>query len=263
MLFDLRARGRRRTVKVIYLWLAVLMGGGLVLFGIGGATSGGLLDAFNGNGGGGASGANIYAQQVKRAQAQTRARPSDPTAWSQLARAQYLFATTGAGYNPQTGSFTTKATADLRKAAAAWERYLALNPPSADPNVASLMVRAYSAPGGLNDLGHAVDAEQIVAQARPSYGVYAQLAELAYAAGQARTGDLAADKAVALAPKAQQRIVRTRLQAIKAQAQRSAAPGATGGAAGGATTPAPARPAAPTPARPAPAKPAAPTPARP
>ena len=34
MLFDLRGRGRRRTVQVIYLSLAILMGGGLVLFGI-------------------------------------------------------------------------------------------------------------------------------------------------------------------------------------------------------------------------------------
>src|SRR6185312_3943702 len=49
MLFDLRGRGRRRTVQVIYLSLAVLMGGGLVLFGIGGATSGGLIDAIQGN----------------------------------------------------------------------------------------------------------------------------------------------------------------------------------------------------------------------
>ena len=34
MLFDLRARGRRRAIKVIYLFLAVLMGGGLVFFGL-------------------------------------------------------------------------------------------------------------------------------------------------------------------------------------------------------------------------------------
>src|ERR687890_339893 len=45
MLFDLRGAGRRTTVKVVYLTLAVLMGGGLVLFGIGGDVSGGLVDA--------------------------------------------------------------------------------------------------------------------------------------------------------------------------------------------------------------------------
>ena len=46
MLFDLRGRGRRRTVQVIYLTLALLLGGGLVLFGIGGDVQGGLFDAF-------------------------------------------------------------------------------------------------------------------------------------------------------------------------------------------------------------------------
>jgi hypothetical protein len=51
MLFDLRGRGRRRTVQIIYLSLALLMGGGLVLFGIGGATSGGLVDAIQGGSG--------------------------------------------------------------------------------------------------------------------------------------------------------------------------------------------------------------------
>ena len=52
MLFDLRGR-RRRAVQGTYLVLAMLMGGGLVLFGVGGSVSGGLLDAFKSDGGGG------------------------------------------------------------------------------------------------------------------------------------------------------------------------------------------------------------------
>ena len=47
MLFDLRGAGRRTTIKIVYLSLAILMGGGLVLFGIGGDVSGGLFDAFS------------------------------------------------------------------------------------------------------------------------------------------------------------------------------------------------------------------------
>ena len=47
MLFDLRGRGRRRFVQGIYLGLAILMGGGLILFGVGAGTNGGLLDAFS------------------------------------------------------------------------------------------------------------------------------------------------------------------------------------------------------------------------
>ena len=47
MLFDLRSRGRRRTVQAVYLGLAVLMAGGLVLFGVGAGNGfGGLLGDF-------------------------------------------------------------------------------------------------------------------------------------------------------------------------------------------------------------------------
>ena len=44
MLFDLQVR-RRRVVQATYLGLAILMGGGLVFFGIGGDVQGGLFDA--------------------------------------------------------------------------------------------------------------------------------------------------------------------------------------------------------------------------
>ena len=57
MLFDLRGRGRRRTVQVIYIGLALLIGIGLVGFGIGGGFgSGGLLNAANNNEGSGGAG---------------------------------------------------------------------------------------------------------------------------------------------------------------------------------------------------------------
>src|SRR3954469_23352947 len=64
MLFDLRGK-RRRAVQGTYLMLAVLMGGGLVFFGIGGDVSGGLLDAFKG-GGGGDSGNKLVEQRIER-----------------------------------------------------------------------------------------------------------------------------------------------------------------------------------------------------
>src|SRR4051812_49886235 len=50
MLFDLKGK-RRRAVQGTYLTLAILMGAGLVLFGIGSSTSGGLGDLFSGGGG--------------------------------------------------------------------------------------------------------------------------------------------------------------------------------------------------------------------
>ena len=60
MLFDLRGRGRRNTIKVIYVSLAILMGGGLVFFGIGGDVSGGLVDAITERGATGGDGSDRF-----------------------------------------------------------------------------------------------------------------------------------------------------------------------------------------------------------
>ena len=67
MLFDLRSRGRRRTVQGVYLGLAVLMFLGLVLFGVGAGNGiGGLLNAFTGQGSSSAQ-KQVVSQQEKDA----------------------------------------------------------------------------------------------------------------------------------------------------------------------------------------------------
>ena len=46
MLFDLRSPGRRRLIKTVYLFLAILIGVGLIGFGVGtGGNFGGLFSA--------------------------------------------------------------------------------------------------------------------------------------------------------------------------------------------------------------------------
>src|SRR5437588_7096743 len=83
MLFDLRARGRRRTVQAVYLGLALLIGGGLILFGVGtGSGLGGLLNAFTNSNSG--SSKPAISQAEKTALRQTRLHPSSPAAWVQL-----------------------------------------------------------------------------------------------------------------------------------------------------------------------------------
>jgi hypothetical protein len=222
MLFDLRARGRRRTIQVIYLFLAILMGGGLVLFGIGGATSGGLLDAIKG-GGGSSSGNDVLEKNVERAQKRVRLHPSDPTAWVTLTRAQFQLAGTGDNYDQNTGAFTAKGRKALASVERSWDRYLALDPPKPNPDLASLMVQALG-PTGLNHADKAVAAQEIVVGARPaSTGLYAQLAQLAYIAGQTRKGDLAAQKSVELAPKDQRSALRDQFKQLKQQAAGAAA----------------------------------------
>src|SRR5512139_110157 len=100
MLFDLRGRGRRRTVQVIYVGLALLMGGGLVLFGIGSSTNGGLFDAFSGNKG---SANDQIKKRVESAQRATTVRPMDAKAWAALATAEYQLAGQSKGYDQTNG----------------------------------------------------------------------------------------------------------------------------------------------------------------
>src|SRR3954454_13759323 len=104
MLFDLRGRGRRRTVQVIYLSLAILMGGGLVLFGIGGATNGGLIDAIQGNGSP-TSASDTFQKRVDALEKRAQANPRDSRAWAELADVRFQSATSGANYDQVNGVY--------------------------------------------------------------------------------------------------------------------------------------------------------------
>src|SRR3954454_2628145 len=151
MLFDLRGRGRRRTVQAIYLTLAVLMGGGLVLFGIGGSVSGGLFDAIGLTGGSSSStSANKQLQkQEKAAIRQARVDPKNQAALVTLTRIRYQMAGQGDNFDQSTGQFKGGGRKQLVRAADSWDRYLALQPKNPDPNLAALMVQAFS-PLGIN-----------------------------------------------------------------------------------------------------------------
>jgi hypothetical protein len=219
MLFDLRGRGRRRTVQAIYLALAILMGGGLVLFGIGSNTSGGgILDAVVGGTGGGDSATKTVDKRIKSALAKTRATPREPAVWAELARLRYQRAGID-GIGPDGVAYTDKGKAKLQLAADAWEHHLALDPKQPNVGVARLMVQAYGATG-INDPPKVVQAMQIVTAAEkpPSSNLYAQLAQLAYNAHDIRTGDLAAGRAVQLADKKTRKPLRAALRQIKTKA---------------------------------------------
>ena len=69
------------------MMLAILMGGGLVFFGIGGNTSGGLFDAFKSGGGGG--GSDVFSKQATQAEKTLKLNPNDASAWAVLARARF------------------------------------------------------------------------------------------------------------------------------------------------------------------------------
>ena len=217
MLFDLRGSGRRRTVKIVYITLAFLMGGGLVLFGIGGggALPGGLVDAITQGGSGGDDTTDRIQQQEQAATAAARANPTDAAAWAAVARARFQLANTGANVDQNTGNYTDAGAEQLRAAGRAWEEHLKLAKGKPDSNVASLMVQAYA---GLGELEQATAAQEVIAEDRGSAGAYVQLAQLAYQAGQLRKGDLARDKALELTDEDMRESLRGQLEGFRAQA---------------------------------------------
>jgi hypothetical protein len=217
MLFDLRGSGRRRVVKIVYITLAFLMGGGLVLFGIGGggALSGGLVDAITESDGGGGGGSGRFEEQEQAATAKARANPTDAALWAAVARARFNLANSGDNVDQSTGNYTDAGAAELRAAGRAWEEHLKLAGKKPDPRVASLMVQAYAA---LGELEKATRAQEIIAEDRNSAGAYATLATLAYQAGQMRTGDLASDRALELTEPDMRESLKGQLETAKAQA---------------------------------------------
>jgi hypothetical protein len=193
MLFDLRSRGRRRTVQTVYLGLAVLMGGGLVLFGVGtGSGIGGLLNAFTGNGSSNQS--QLISSAEKTALKQTQKNPSDPAAWGNLETARYQNASS-AGFDTSTNTYTAAGKKELAKSTDAWQKYVTLvKSPSND-----LSIIAGNAYATLGQYASAASAWEDATQADPtSVKSFECLAMTAYAAQQTRKGDLAATKAASM-----------------------------------------------------------------
>src|ERR1700726_1577349 len=125
MLFDLRTRGRRRTVQVIYLFLALIMLSGLLLVGVGTGSGGGILNAFTNNGSGSNQSAVVSAQE-KQALKATQLNPNDPSGWRSLVIARWSTATQSPDYNSSTGQFTAAGKRELTATTQAWQRYLQL-----------------------------------------------------------------------------------------------------------------------------------------
>lgn len=213
MLFDLRSRGRRRTVQGVYLGLAILMGGGLVLFGVGAGNGlGGLLNAFTGNGSGSNQG-QVVSSQEKAALKAVKADPNSAAAWSGLVQARWTTAT-DSDYNQNTQTFTPAGTRKLGQVGQAWQHYIALtkNP---DPTVAILAAHAYAK---LAQYPNEAAAYQVITASDPTDSTaFECLAVSAYAAKDNRLGDLALNKVLALEPKAQRPTLESQINAAKTQ----------------------------------------------
>ena len=145
MLFDLKGK-RRRLVQGVYLTLAILMGGGLVLFGIGGDVSGGLFDAFSDRSGTG-SGNEIYEKRIERNEQKLKQSPRDEAALKALVRDYHQLAT--AQRADTSASLPEEARDELRKSAQSWKAYLALEPEKPDASLAITALQLFG-PTGLD-----------------------------------------------------------------------------------------------------------------
>jgi hypothetical protein len=212
MLFDLRGR-RRRAVQVTYLTLAVLMGGGLVLFGIGGDVSGGLFDAISGKGG--SSDGDIapaVEKRIDRNEKRLRTDPQNTSLLKELVRDEFQLATAQTQQGAQ--GFPKEARDELEKAGSYWQRYLDAEKGRPDPDLARYALQIYD-PSALNKPKDAQRAATIVAEAENDAASYLNVVQYAALAGDKRTADLAAKKAVDLAPKSQRKAVKEQAELFK------------------------------------------------
>lgn len=199
MLFDLRSKGRRRAVRVIYLGLAILMGGGLVLFGVGsGNSGGGLLNGIGGSGSGSAQQQAVRAQE-KAAVKAVKVAPGSANAWSQLVQARWSVASQNR--DPRTGSFTASGQRELAALTTAYAQYRALTK-TRDPGVSTLAAQAYV---GLMQWPAAANAwEDVTISEGNAPRAFQCLALTASAAKQTGKASLASAKAISFVPKPKQ-----------------------------------------------------------
>lgn len=209
MLFDLQGK-RRRVVQATYLGLAVLMGGGLVLFGIGSGASGGIFDIFSDSNGGG--GNDIVEERIDKNEERAQANPQAANPHKELVRDYYSLAIAQA--NDQ-GVFPADAQDELRKAGANWNAYLAVEKGNPDASLARVALQVYDT-AALNQPQQAVKVARIIAADGNDAASYLQLAQYALLAGDKRVEKLASAKAIDLAPASQRKAVREQLKQIKA-----------------------------------------------
>ena len=218
MLFDLRGR-RRRAVQATYLTLAVLMGGGLVFFGIGGDVSGGLFDAFSDRSGGSASGQ--LEDRIDRLEGRLETNPRSEATLKALVRDYHA----AASAELPTGSaqYPDEAMDELRQASEYWHRYLEVEDGKPDASLARLALSLYDQIA-LNQPKEAADAMRIVAEDANDFESYLALVQRAAAAGDTRTADLAGQKAIDLAPKNLRKQVKQQVEQLKKPATTQQAP---------------------------------------
>jgi hypothetical protein len=242
MLFDLRSPGRRNLIRVVYAGLAVLMGGGLIFFGIGG-SGGGL---FSDVGGGGGDGGNPFEDQISDAEAKVQQNPQDAAALAELVALHFQAGSNQIEVDQESGaqSLTEEGEQQLQESADAWDRYLKATRKSggqANTSTASVAFQLFSllanvsfsnaqgassgteALADVNDAvtswSDAAGAQRILVDAQPGVPAYVRLAQFLYLAGDIGAGDQAAAQATQAAKGNERAAVEQQLKQAKTQGE--------------------------------------------
>jgi hypothetical protein len=208
-------------IQVVYGFLAVLIGGGLVLFGVGSGSGGtGVLSQLAQNGGGSASGLKTYVTAVTKTERVAKAAPNSATAWANYATAVYHLASVGNNYvasGADTG-YTVSGAKELAVLDKAWNHYLSLSPAKPNVTLASEVAAAFGSAPGVQEYSIAESAQEVVTESRPkNFEEWTVLAGDAFLAGDASHGKLAEAKALKLAPKTDRTEISTYLAETQAK----------------------------------------------
>jgi hypothetical protein len=222
MLFDIRGR-RRNAVKVVYAVLALLMGGSLFLT-VGGFN---IAELFNNNSASGEA-AETYEEQTERIEAKLKKDPENPALLVSLTRAQI---NTGNAHvteeTPGQRSYPPEAVQGYQQAYQTWSDYLeTTDEPNSSlallmgPMLFQLAELSRSYPEASTRIKSATEAQEIVAEQRPSLNAFTVLASYAYFTGDTAAAEKARSEAKKLAgSKAERKAIDEQLNQFKASAE--------------------------------------------
>jgi hypothetical protein len=206
MLFDTRGR-RKNVIRVVYVLLALLMGGSLFL------TVGPFSLSEIANTGGGGEAAEVFHEQEERVEARLAKDPRDPGLLLSLTRTRISAAAAQTDTDPQSGlpgQPSPEAQDDYDEAIESWNRYLnVVGEEKANPGAAQLVAQTYyvlAERGSVSfsdiqeNLDTALRAQRIAAAGLPNVGSLSTLAILEYFNGNFAAGDRAAKRVAAASP---------------------------------------------------------------
>ena len=183
MLFDLRGGHRGKVVKIVYALLAVLMGLSLFLV-VGGLN---IAELFNSSSGSGEA-AKAYEEQAERIEVKLKKEPAAPNLLEALTRAQLNAGNAQVTVEPSgERQVSADAAQEYQEAYQSWSEYLkATKEPDSGlallvaPMLLQLAETATSYGQADTRLESASEAQQIVAEQRPSVNAWTTLAFYSY-----------------------------------------------------------------------------------